>query len=140
MRVVRGLLRLWLAFSVLWIGFWGFVTWGEVKQPAQARQSGPPAGAKFAQEDNPYAQFDVDEFLRKNEQFLRERQQRLHEKASIGVAVALRLWGGRERILDLNPMPGRGRCALTSDQTGTANLDLGSGGLQGADPRRPSWE
>jgi hypothetical protein len=30
LRVARGLFRLWLVLSVLWIGVWGFVAWQEM--------------------------------------------------------------------------------------------------------------
>jgi hypothetical protein len=30
LRVARGLFRLWLVLSVLWIGGWGFVAWQDM--------------------------------------------------------------------------------------------------------------
>jgi hypothetical protein len=58
LRVARGLFRLWLILSVLWIGGVGYVTWRDFPPPyvpdPQRATTSPKA---------PSTEFDPDEFL-----------------------------------------------------------------------------
>ena len=53
MRVARGLFRLWLVLSVLWIGGAGYVTWKDF-----------PASYRVAESKSKTAGFDPDAYLR----------------------------------------------------------------------------
>jgi hypothetical protein len=46
LRVARGLFRLWLVLSVLWIGGVGYVTWRDFPQEWVASEGEPPDWAK----------------------------------------------------------------------------------------------
>jgi hypothetical protein len=69
LRVARGLFRLWLVLSVLWIGGVGLVTWRALPDPRPPLESflehpernPPPAGYVIDPPSSP--QFNPDEFL-----------------------------------------------------------------------------